>query len=107
MGESGGDRLDGAVDRVFSLRGGKHLNPMVPAGGETLNEGCQGCQRPVPPVALWPVWHRTERIRWLVRGRQRPGLLFRHVLAAAGDSARALLGAQDFGLAGFAAISLA
>ena len=52
MGESGGDRLDGAVDRVFSLRGGKHLNPMVPAGGGTLNEGCQGCQRPVPPVAL-------------------------------------------------------
>ena len=100
MGESGGELFD----RVFSLSGGKHLNPMVPAGGETLNEGCQ---RPVPPVALWPVWHRTERIRWLVRGRQRPGLLFRHVLAAAGDSARALLGAQDFGLAGFAAISLA
>ena len=100
MGESGGELFD----RVFSLRGGKHLNPMVPAGGETQNGGCQ---RPVPPVALWPVWHRTERIRWLVRGRQRPGLLFRHVLAAAGDSARALLGAQDFGLAGFAAISLA
>ncbi len=55
MGESGG-RI---FDRVFSLRGGKHLNQMVPAGGETQNGGCQ---RPVPPVGLWPVWHRTERI---------------------------------------------
>jgi hypothetical protein len=43
----------------------------------------------------------------LIRRRQRSGLLFSHILAAAGDSALALLGAQNFGLAGFAAISLA
>jgi hypothetical protein len=43
----------------------------------------------------------------LVRRRQRSGLLFCHVLAAAGDSALALLGAEDFGLTGLAAISLA
>ena len=107
MGVSGGDLLDGAVDRVFSLRGWEQLSQMVLTVWNIRCGECYAYQHPVPPVGLWPVWHRTELIRWLVRGRQRPGLLFRHVLAAAGDSARALLGAQDFGLAGFAAISLA
>jgi len=63
MGVSGGDLLDGAVDRVFSLRGWEQLSQMVLTVWNIDYGKCWVCQHPVPPVALWPVWHRTERIR--------------------------------------------
>ena len=58
MSESGGELFDG----IFSLRGGEQLSQMVLAVWNIHCGECYVYQHPVPPVGLWPLWHRTKRI---------------------------------------------